>query len=110
MAAPDLRPAMTLSAISRRLVASSFLRRSLVGLSARAAAKAGWGPFLDQGGLEVHKAADHLHHHPGSLGAISPLYTGGLVGISKVALDLPERAENVKDPPFAGRSGVDRLR
>ncbi len=45
-----------------------------------------------------------------SLGAIIPLYTGGFVGIGKVALELPERAENVKDQPSARRGGVDRLR
>jgi hypothetical protein len=38
MSAPDLRPVMTLSAISRRLAASSFLRRPPTRPSARAAA------------------------------------------------------------------------
>jgi hypothetical protein len=39
MMAPDLRPVMTLSAISRRLAPSSFLRRPPILPSARAAAR-----------------------------------------------------------------------
>jgi hypothetical protein len=39
ISAPDLRPVMTLSAISRRLAASSFLRRPPTRPSARAAAR-----------------------------------------------------------------------
>ena len=40
-----------------------------------------------------------------SLGAIIRLWTGGFVGLGKVKLELPERAENVKDQRSA-RLGV----
>jgi hypothetical protein len=56
------RPEITASAISRRLVSSSFLRRPPMRPSALAAARP---PrfALDHRALE-REGTDHLHHHP----------------------------------------------
>jgi hypothetical protein len=57
---------MTLSAISRRLAASSFLRRPPMRPSARGGGESGGGPFPDHGAFELGEGADHLHHHASS--------------------------------------------
>src|SRR5258706_14150491 len=69
ISAPDLRPVMTLSAISRRLAASSFLRRPPTRPSAPAAAEAGGGGLADHGAFELGEGADHLHHHASGRGS-----------------------------------------
>ena len=58
------RPEITASAISRRLVSSSFLRRPPIRPSALCRRQAGRGALADHGALELSEGADHLHHHP----------------------------------------------
>jgi hypothetical protein len=55
---------MTLSAISLRLAASSFVHRPPIRPSARVAAKPAEVRFPDHSALELGEGADHLHHHP----------------------------------------------
>src|SRR5438270_1591827 len=60
---------MKLSAISRRLAASSFLRRPPTRPSARAAAMPAEVRSRIMGALELRERADHLHHHTAGRGS-----------------------------------------
>jgi hypothetical protein len=53
---------MTASAISRRLVSSSFLRRPAYASLRPGGGKARGGALPDHGALELGEGADHLHH------------------------------------------------
>src|SRR5438046_2390659 len=57
------RPETTASAISRRLVSSSFFRRPPIRPFGSSSSQTSVGPLPYHGALELGKGADHLHHH-----------------------------------------------
>ena len=65
------RSEMTASAISRRLVSSSFLPATNAALCPRGGQPSGRS-FSDYGALELGEGAHHMHHPPGRRGGVSP--------------------------------------
>ena len=87
MSAPDLRPEMTLSAISRRLAGIELLSPAADASFGPGGGETGRGALPDHRALELGEGADHLHHHaPGRGGGVDVLG------------DRPEAGARLADP------------
>jgi hypothetical protein len=96
ISAPDFRPVMMLSAISRRLAASSFLRRPPRSLSPGDGV-AGGGAFADHDAFEPGEGGDHLHHNTSRRGS----------GVDALG-DRPEAGAGLGDPLHDVRHVLER--